>query len=69
MDNPETPATLGTHDIGRRKTKQKQDTQNYKDEQHETHKKRGLVQVIVKGKHLLLLVRDDMVYHHYIIDV
>ena len=35
MDNPETLATLGTQDRGRRQTKQKHNTQNLKiDEQH-----------------------------------
>jgi hypothetical protein len=43
MDNPETLATLGTHDIERRQIKQSTTQHiNQKDKQHRHHKKPGL---------------------------
>jgi hypothetical protein len=40
MDNPETQATSGTQDTGRRQTKQKHNIEK-KDEQHGPHPKPG----------------------------
>ena len=38
MDYPQTLEALGTQDIGRIQTKQKHNTENQKDEQHELNK-------------------------------
>ena len=42
MNNPETPAILGTQGTGRRQTKQKIITQKAKDEQHGSHQNLGV---------------------------
>ena len=47
MDNPETRATLGTQDTGRRQTKKEEQISQHNtektktDEEHEPHKNRG----------------------------
>ena len=42
MDNAEKVSTLSTQDTGRRQTKQKNNTENYKDQQHGPSERRGV---------------------------
>ena len=48
MDNPETLASLGTQDTGRRQTKNS-NTENLKDEQHRPHREPGMKQGAREG--------------------
>jgi hypothetical protein len=58
MQNPETLATLGTQDTGRRQTKQITQTQEIKKMRNtDTTKYRGLTQVLVKCKQFIPLIR------------
>jgi hypothetical protein len=63
MDNPETLATLGTQNTGRRQIKHKKHKTTHKSKKmsntNPRHKRdRGWTQVLAKGKHFLPLIPD-----------
>jgi len=65
MDNPEKLTTSGTHDTGRRQTKQKPQHRKLKRWATRAPPKprwRGWIQVFVKGKQFLLLIRHSLIY-------
>ena len=65
MQNPETLATLGTQDTGRRQTKQITQTQEIKKMRNtDTTKYRGLTDVLAKCKQVMPLIRRPPCYSY-----
>ena len=65
MENPETLATMGTQDTGRRQTKQI--TQHRKEKEMrntDTTKYRGLTHVLMKGKQFMPRIRRPAWYSY-----